>query len=59
MRRQSKVTALVETNAGPDMSLLQFNWPWLYDQKLVDLTDIATDLGMSPAAAPDAALRPW
>jgi multiple sugar transport system substrate-binding protein len=42
---QSKITAEVETNAGPDLTLLEFNWAHLYDDKLVDLTDIADDLG--------------
>lgn len=42
---QSKVTAAVQTNAGPDLTLLEFNWAHLYDEKLVDLTDIAEDLG--------------
>jgi len=42
---QAKVTAAVETNAGPDANLLQFNWAHLYDQKLADLTDLADDLG--------------
>lgn len=42
---QAKVTAAVETNSGPEISQLSFNWPQLYDQKLVDVTDIAEDLG--------------
>jgi multiple sugar transport system substrate-binding protein len=42
---QSKVTAAVETNAGPDLTLLEFNWAHLYDEKLADLTDIAEELG--------------
>ena len=43
--QQAKVTAAVETNAGPETAQLAFNWPHLYDQKLVDLTDIAEDIG--------------
>src|SRR5918911_672311 len=42
---QPKVTSAAETNAGPETTLLFFAHPFLYDQKLVDLTDIADDLG--------------
>src|SRR5947207_792650 len=42
---QAKITAAVETNAGDDIATMSLNWPQLYDEKLVDLTDIADDLG--------------
>ena len=42
---QAKITAAVETNAGDDVATMSLNWPQLYDEKLVDLTDIADDLG--------------
>jgi multiple sugar transport system substrate-binding protein len=42
---QTRVSTAVETNAGPDISLIEFNWAFLYDEKLVDLTDIADEIG--------------
>lgn len=42
---QTRVTTIAETGAGPDMGMLLFNWPFLFDEKLVDLTDIATTIG--------------
>lgn len=42
---QPKVTSAAETNAGPETTLLFFAHPFLYDQKLVDLSDVAEDLG--------------
>ncbi|MGE3910484.1 MAG: ABC transporter substrate-binding protein [Chloroflexota bacterium] len=42
---QAKITAEVETNSGPDVSMMAFNWPLLYDQKLQDVTDIADEMG--------------
>ena len=42
---QTRVTTAAETASGPDMTLMAFNWPYLFDQKLVDVTDIAEDIG--------------
>ncbi len=42
---QTRVTTAAETGSGPDMSMLLFNWPFLFDEKLVDVTDIATTIG--------------
>ena len=42
---QPKVTSAAETNAGPETTLLFFAHPFLYDQKLVDVSDIAEDVG--------------
>jgi multiple sugar transport system substrate-binding protein len=42
---QAKITAAVETNAGPETAMLSLNWAHLYDQKLVDLTDVADAMG--------------
>jgi multiple sugar transport system substrate-binding protein len=41
---QAKITAEVETNSGPDATMMAFNWPLLYDQKLQDVTDIADEM---------------
>jgi multiple sugar transport system substrate-binding protein len=41
---QAKITAEVETNAGPDASMMGFNWPLLYDSKLQDVTDIVDEM---------------
>ena len=42
---QTRVTTVAETRNGPDMSMLIFNWAYLFDEKLVDLTDIAATIG--------------
>ena len=42
---QTRVTAILETGSGADVLLNNFNWPFLYDQKYVDLTDLAEAIG--------------
>src|SRR3984957_18829551 len=42
---QTRVTTAAETGAGPDLSCVYFNWPYLFDEKLVDVSDIADEIG--------------
>ena len=42
---QTRVTTAAETGSGPEMSTVYFNWPFLFDEKLVDLSDIAEEIG--------------
>ncbi len=42
---QTRVTTAAETRSGPDMTGMAFNWPFLYDEKLIDVTDIADEAG--------------
>src|ERR1700758_3468598 len=42
---QTRVTTAAETGAGPEMSTVYFNWPYLFDEKLVDVSDIAEEIG--------------
>src|SRR5262249_49483399 len=42
---QTRVTTAAETAAGPEMSTVYFNWPYLFDEKLVDVSDIADEIG--------------
>ena len=42
---QTRVTTAAETGTGPDMTLIDFNWPFLFDEKLVDVSDIADEIG--------------
>ncbi len=42
---QTRVTAILETGSGADVLLNNFNWPFLYDEKYVDLTDLAEAIG--------------
>jgi multiple sugar transport system substrate-binding protein len=42
---QTRVSAIIETGSGADVMLNQFNWPFLYDEKLVDLSDLAEEIG--------------
>ncbi len=40
-----KISAAVETNSGPETVMLSFNWAHLFDQKLIDVSDIAEEVG--------------
>jgi multiple sugar transport system substrate-binding protein len=42
---QTRVSAVLETGSGADVVLNNFNWPFLYDEKYVDLSDIAEEVG--------------
>ncbi|MGH9208180.1 MAG: ABC transporter substrate-binding protein, partial [Acidimicrobiales bacterium] len=42
---QTRVTTIAETGSGPDLTLNFFNWPFLYDEKYVDVSDIAEVVG--------------
>ena len=52
---QTRVTTVAETNNGPDMSMMIFNWAYLFDEKLVDLTDIAATIGKKAGGWHDSA----
>jgi multiple sugar transport system substrate-binding protein len=41
----TRLTTIAETKSGPEMVGTGVNWPWLFDQSLVDVTDIATEIG--------------
>ena len=43
--QQTRVTTAAETGNGPDMAQIAFNWAFLFDEKLVDVTDIAQEIG--------------
>ena len=42
---QTRVTTIAETGHGADLTLNFFNWPFLYDEKYVDVSDIAEAVG--------------
>jgi multiple sugar transport system substrate-binding protein len=52
---QTRVTTVAETGSGPDMTLTFFNWPFLFDQKFVDVSDIAEEIGKKAGGWHDAA----
>src|SRR3984893_3371960 len=52
---QTRVTTVAETATGPDMTLNFFNWPFLYDEKYVDVGDIAEEAGKKSGGWHDAA----
>ncbi len=41
----TRLTTIAETKSGPEIVGTGVNWPWLFDQSLVDLSDIAADIG--------------
>ena len=42
---QTRVTTAAENGSGPDMTAIGFNWAFLFDDKLVDVSDIAVEIG--------------
>src|SRR5215813_15100640 len=42
---QARVTTAAENNSGPDLTTVGFNWAFLFDEKLVDVSDIAAEIG--------------
>jgi multiple sugar transport system substrate-binding protein len=42
---QTRMATAAETGNGPDMTLTFFNWPFLFDEKLADVSDIAEGIG--------------
>jgi multiple sugar transport system substrate-binding protein len=42
---QTRMATAAETGNGPDITLTFFNWPFLFDDKLVDVSDIAEGIG--------------
>ena len=41
----TRFTTIAETKAGPEIAMTALNWPHLFDKSLVDVTDVATDIG--------------
>ena len=42
---QARVTSAIQSGAGPDIFYLLQNWPQLYGQSCVDVSDIAEEIG--------------
>src|ERR1700722_6869502 len=42
---QARITAAIQSGAGPDIFMTLNNWPQLYADSCVDVTDVAEDLG--------------
>src|SRR5438105_11248553 len=41
----TRLTTIAETKSGPEIAMTALNWPHLFNQSLVDLTDIAGEIG--------------
>src|SRR5262245_17308040 len=41
---QPRITAAIQSGAGPDIFMFQYNWPHLYQNACVDVGDVATEL---------------
>jgi multiple sugar transport system substrate-binding protein len=41
----TRVTTAAENSTGPDLTQIGFNWAFLFDDKFVDVTDIAAEIG--------------
>ena len=42
---QPRITAAIQSGSGADIFLMQYNWPQLYQNALVDVSDVANELG--------------
>src|SRR5262249_26227283 len=47
----TRLTTIAETKSGPEIVGTNLNWPWLFDQSFVDVSDIAGEIGKK--------LGPW
>ena len=47
----TRLTTIVETKSGPEIAATGLNWPHLFDQSLIDVTDVADEIGKK--------LGPW
>src|SRR2546425_11684187 len=41
----TRLTTIAETKSGPEIAMTAINWPHLFDSSLVDVTDLATEIG--------------
>jgi multiple sugar transport system substrate-binding protein len=41
----TRLTTIAETKSGPEITATGLNWPHLFDQSLVDVSDLAADIG--------------
>src|SRR5690349_22765654 len=41
----TRLTTMAETKSGPEITGTGLNWPFLFDNALVDVTDIANEVG--------------
>src|SRR5215470_13976287 len=44
---QPRITAAIQSGSGADIFLMQYNWPQLYQNALVDVSDVANPLGQA------------
>ena len=42
---QPRITAAIQSGSGADLFMLFYNWPQLYQNSLVDLSDVASPIG--------------
>src|SRR5512146_2106567 len=42
---QPRITAAIQSGAGPDIFNFQYNWAHLYQNAVADVSDVANDLG--------------
>jgi multiple sugar transport system substrate-binding protein len=41
----TRLTTIAETKSGPEIVGTGVNWPWLFDPSLVDVSDVAAEIG--------------
>jgi len=56
---QTRVTTRPENASGPDMTAIGFNWAFLFDEKFVDVSDIAAEIGKETAAGTNRPRNRW
>jgi multiple sugar transport system substrate-binding protein len=50
---QARITAAIQSGAGPDIFMALNNWPQLYADSCVDVSDVAEDLGKAQGGTYD------
>ena len=48
---QPRITAAIQSGAGADIFNFQYNWAHLYQNAVIDVSDVANDLGKARAAS--------
>ena len=51
---QTRITASIQSGSGPDICLMLWNWPHLYANALVDVSDVADPIGKAQGGFYDA-----
>ena len=55
---QTRITASIQAGSGPDICLMLWNWPHLYANALVDVSDVAEPIGTAHIGDRESFVKP-